>query len=188
MGKRRRATPRLMRVMRWSVERAQSFRRRNRPELDGDVVLLQVQGEWEHGQRQSVRAVFPVAEVEPLACELLAAVGVDRGAGVSDPPSVAPVAGSPVVPPPTRGGSAGVAGPGTDGSAPSRVPLASPDDRRGVLIERLDELLETRFGDRPARARFIDPVLARNNVGSLDELPTPALASMANQLLRDPSH
>lgn len=183
MAKRRRATPRLLRVLGWGVERAERFRRHGRPELDGDVVLLLLHGEWEHGQRQTVRGVLPVGEVEPLAVELLAAVGVDRGAGVSDPPSTAPVTGS-AAPSPPEGAAAGEVGMPLR-REPSRPPLASAppaDTKREALLVWIGEHLDDRFGDRPARRRFVDPVLRRNDVSTLEALPTPELARMATQL------
>lgn len=170
--KRRRATPRLLAVMEWAVERREAFRHRSRRELDGDVVLLSLRGEWEHGQRQTVRAAVPSADVEPLACELLAAVGVERSAAL-----------------PPRGAAA--ADPVAVGSLPTDTapgPLASSvsEPNRGLVMEVLEQRLDRTFGDRPARARFVDPWLRRNEVGSLEELPIAELAAMTNRL-REPS-
>lgn len=165
--KKRRATPRLLRLREeLGVSRISRWFRRgsNVPE---DVVMLIAAGEWEHGQRQQVRIPVPVDQVSGLIGRLGSAIGT--------PGQV--VDGSQV---PSPSGPVHLSSEGRAASSAGRRPSV---DRRPHLVAVLEQRMDRVFEDRPgARLAWLRPHLSRFEVEEIEDLELAQIAELVNEL------
>lgn len=177
-GGHRRATPRLLMVFEWGVEHRPRWRRLRQDQPE-DVVMLTMRGEWEHGQRQTVRAVFPRGEVEGLVDGL---EGVDRTSeGDGEPPPV-PVGATSNAGPPGVDVAGGPDGDAAAAASPPGPRPPSPPEAWSAMRAIVEQRLDRRCGKGKARTAFVSPWLRRHEAESLDDLPVDVLAAMANKL------
>lgn len=189
--KRGRGTPRRLTPASWAVARLRRYQPRpGEPVVD--VTMLSVDGSWEHGQHQEVRVPFPTEEVRSIAHALLDAVPaestvVDGGrapspAGPATTPSPDAAASS------IKVGSTVSEAPGPGREGVGRPPARpGTEDRHAYVLDLLRQRLEEYFhGRRRAGSAFVEQALRRNEVSSIEDLPTEAIAALLNQLQRAP--